>query len=67
MALLTPNATYSICGVKVNEKIIPDGTRWQSDAKAKAAGFSGAGTLYKKQQKLSGGTGRPARDRKSVV
>lgn len=57
MALLTPNSTYKINGVSVNEKIIPDGTRWQDGAKAKKAGFA-AGSLYKKQQKLSGGTGK---------
>lgn len=58
MALLTPNTTYKINGVTVNEKIIPDGTRWKDATKAKNAGFS-AGSLYKKQQKLSGGTGKP--------
>lgn len=57
MALLTPNATFQMNGVTVNEKIIPDGTRWKDAAKAKAAGFS-ANDLYKKQQKLSGGTGK---------
>lgn len=54
---LTPNKTKIMNGVTVNEKIIPDGTRWTSSSKAKAAGFS-AGSLYKKQQKLSGGTGK---------
>lgn len=54
---LTPNCTYSLNGVTVNEKIIPDGTVWKDDAKAKKAGFSGAGSLYKKNQKLSSGTG----------
>lgn len=57
MALLTPNYTYVMNGVTVNEKIIPDGTRWKDSTKAKNAGFS-AGSLYKKQQKLSGGTGK---------
>ena len=57
MALLTPNATYTACGVTVNEKIIPDGTRWKSAAKAKAAGFS-ANSLYKRNEKLSGNTGK---------
>lgn len=52
MALLTPNVTYEMNGVTVNEKIIPDGTRWKDGSKAKAAGFS-AGNLYKKQQKIS--------------
>lgn len=57
MALLTPNATYKMNGVTVNEKIIPDGTRWKNATKAKNAGFS-ANSLYKKQYKLSGGTGK---------
>lgn len=57
MALLTPNATYKMNGVTVYEKIIPDGTRWKDSAKAKKAGFS-ANSLYKKQKKLSGGTGK---------
>lgn len=54
---LKPNTTYTMNGVTVNEKIIPDGTRWKSASKAKKAGFD-AGDLYKKQQKLSGGTGK---------
>lgn len=58
MAKLTPNATYKVNGVTVREKIIPDGSRWTDAAKAKAAGFS-ANALYKKQAKLSGGTGKP--------
>lgn len=56
MALLTPNAVYQMNGVKIHEKIIPDGTRWKDAAKAQRAGFS-AGSLYKKQQKLNKGTG----------
>lgn len=56
MALLTPNSTYTVNGVMVREKIIPDGTRWQDAAKAKAAGFS-AGAFYK-SGKLLCGTGR---------
>lgn len=59
VAKLTPNVVYTMNGVTVNEKIIPDGTRWKDAAKAKKAGFS-AGALYKKQQKLSAGTGRAA-------
>ena len=55
--MLTPNTTYQINGVTVNEKIIPDGTVWKSDSKAKAANFSGAGASYKAGVKLSGGTG----------
>lgn len=57
MALLTPNAVFQMNGVTVKEKIIPDGTRWKDAAKAKAAGFD-VGDLYKKQQKLSGNTGK---------
>lgn len=57
MAKLTPNAVYTMNGVTINEKIIPDGTCWKDSAKAAKAGFS-AGALYKKQQKLSGGTGK---------
>ena len=56
MALLTPNAVYTMNGVTVNEKIIPDGTRWTDAAKAKDAGFS-ADALYK-AQKLLCGTGK---------
>lgn len=57
MALLSPNATYKVNGVTVNEKIIPDGTVWKDATKAEKAGFS-EGELYKKQKKLSGGTGK---------
>ena len=56
MALLTPNATYQILGVTINEKIVPDGSRWTDAAKAKAAGFA-ANSLYK-AQKLLCGTGK---------
>lgn len=58
MALLTPNATYNANGVTVNEKIIPDGTRWQNATKAVNAGFS-ANALYKKEKKLTNNTGKP--------
>lgn len=57
MALLTANHTYQINGVTVNEKIIPDGTRWQDATKAQKAGFS-ANSLYKKQVRLTNGTGK---------
>lgn len=57
MALLTPNTIYTANGVKVNEKIIPDGTRWKDGAKAVKAGFS-ANSLYKKQQRLTNNTGK---------
>lgn len=55
--MLTPNETYTLNGVTINEKIIPDGTRWKDAAKAQKAGFE-PGSLYKKNQKLSGGTGK---------
>lgn len=45
--MLSPNYTFTLNGVTIKEKIIPDGTRWQSDSKAKTAGFTGAGALYK--------------------
>lgn len=51
--MLTPNASYKINGVTVNEHIIPDGTRWKDATKAKKAGFA-KGDLYKKQKPLSG-------------
>lgn len=57
MALLEPNTTYEILGVTVKEKIIPDGTKWENHAKAERSGFS-AGSLYKKQKKLSNDTGK---------
>jgi len=58
MAILQPNNTYELNGVKVCEKIIPDGTRWKSTTKAAAAGFA-PNSLYKKQQKLTKNSGRP--------
>lgn len=53
MALLTPNAVHTMNGVTINEKIIPDDTRWTDAAKAVAAGFS-ANALYKAQKPLCG-------------
>lgn len=58
MAVLQPNHVYYVNGVTVNEKIIPDGTRWKDATKAKKAGFS-AGSLYKKEKKLNNDTGKP--------
>ena len=59
MAKLTPDRTYlTPNGVKVNMKLIPDGTVWKDEAKAWAAGKWHAGDLYKKQQLLSSGTGK---------
>ena len=43
---LTPNATATVNGLTIHEKIIPDGTRWKDADKAKRAGFS-ANSLYK--------------------
>lgn len=55
--MLTPDHSFTACGVTVNTKIIPDGTRWKDGTKAAKCGFK-AGSLYKKQAKLSGGTGK---------
>ena len=55
---MVPDRIYYINGVKINAKIIPDGTVWKDDKKAKAAGFK-KGDLYKKQQKLNNKTGKP--------
>lgn len=57
MATLTPDATFTVNGVTLHQKIIPDGTRWTDAAKAKSAGFS-AKALYKSQKKLNG-NGKP--------
>lgn len=54
---MNPDRIYTINGVKVSAKIIPDGTVWKDDSKAKAAGFR-KGDLYKKQKKLTNGTGK---------
>lgn len=48
---MTPDKVVEMNGVKVNQKIIPDGTRWKDDRKARAAGFY-AGALYKAQVKM---------------
>lgn len=53
MAKLTPNSTYELNGVLINEKIIPDGTKWQNNSKATKAGFK-QGDLYKSQRLISG-------------
>lgn len=58
MALLIPNYTFTINDVLINEKIIPDGTRWKDATKAIKAGFD-ANSLYKKQHKLTNNTGIP--------
>lgn len=57
MSKLTPNVIYTMNGVKVNEKIIPDGTVWKNGEKAAKSGFR-AGEPYKKGMKLSGNTGK---------
>ncbi len=56
--MLIPNNTYTVNGVEVREKIVPDGLRWKDVSKAEKAGFS-ANALYKKNMKLNGGTGKP--------
>ena len=43
---LTPNATATVNGLTIHEKIIPDGTRWKDSEKARKAGTS-AGSLRK--------------------
>lgn len=43
---LTPNATATVNGLTIHEKIIPDGTRWKDATKARNAGTS-AGSLRK--------------------
>lgn len=58
MATLQPNTIYTVNGVKVCEKIIPDGTRWKNSAKAVIAGFA-PNSLYKKQQKIAKNSGKP--------
>lgn len=55
--MLTPDKIYVLNGVTVNEKIIPDGTRWKDASKAAQCGFS-AGSLYKAQRNLTGNTGK---------
>ena len=57
MVQLKPNRTYSVSGVTINELIIPDGTRWQNESKARKAGFN-ARALYKSEDKLCDGTGK---------
>lgn len=58
MAKLTPKSTYTTPnGILVKEYIIPDGYRWKDDDKARAAGFEPK-SLYKKNKKLSGNTGK---------
>lgn len=54
---MNPDRIYNVNGVKICAKIIPDGTVWKDDAKARAAGFK-KGSLYKKQQKLTNKTGK---------
>lgn len=57
MAILIPNTTYTINGVLVNEKIIPDNMIWTSHDKAATSGF-GVGSPYKKNQRLCDNTGK---------
>lgn len=58
MALLTPDYTYTINGVQVRVKMIPDGAKWTNAAAAvKAKTYAGA--PYK-HGGLICGTGRPA-------
>lgn len=54
---IKPEATYTLNGVTISEKIIPDDMRWTNANAAKAAGFS-LGSLYKNGNRLSGGIGK---------
>ena len=56
--LLTPDCTYTLNGVPVRVKLIPDWAKWNNAAKAKAA-KSYAGAPYK-HGGLICGTGKPA-------
>ena len=56
MALLTPDYTYTLNGVLVRVKLLPDGTRWKDGAKARKAGYR-TGDPYKNGGLLCG-TGR---------
>lgn len=55
--MLKAKFTTVINGVRVMQYLIPDGTVWRDGDKARKAGFT-AGSLYKAQKLLSGGTGR---------
>lgn len=48
---MTPDKIVEMNGVKVYQKIIPDGTRWKDTNKAAKAGFK-ANALYKAQVKM---------------
>lgn len=54
---MTANSIYTLNGVTISERIIPDNMRWTNASAAKSAGFS-LGALYKNGSKLSGGTGK---------
>lgn len=49
---MTADKIIELNGVKVNQKIIPDGTRWKDSAKAIKAGFE-ANALYKAQVQMT--------------
>lgn len=56
--LLTPDYTYTLNGVLVRVKLIPDGTRWKDPIKAEKAKTC-TGATYK-HEGLICGTGKPA-------
>jgi hypothetical protein len=56
VTMLKPDKVREANGVRINEKIIPQGTKWTDDEKAKNAGFYGAGDWYVSQYMLDGPT-----------
>lgn len=66
MAYLIPDKVYTLNGVKINEKIIPDSAIWEDFDKCVTAGFVDVderdvfdkGVAYKANVKLSNGTGK---------
>lgn len=55
MSKIQADSTYHVCGLKINVKKIPFGTRWVKDCPAE--GFK-KGDLYKADRLMSGGSGR---------
>lgn len=57
MGKINANYTYTLNGVKVSEKIIPDNMTWTNATQAANAGFK-VGSKYKACQKLSANSGK---------
>ena len=53
MNFLVPDKIYTLNGVTVYQKLLPDGEKWKDPEKAKAAGFE-PDDLYKANRPLSG-------------